>query len=66
MWYNIPKRGEKIMYIGDIIYQLFTILIPIVFIVAIIFFVRSSKKRKEQLDRIEEKLDKVSGQAPKQ
>jgi uncharacterized protein YoxC len=54
------------MYIGDIIYQLFTILIPIVFIVAIIFFVRSSKKRKKQLDRIEEKLDKVSGQAPKQ
>jgi uncharacterized protein YoxC len=54
------------MYIGDIIYQLFTILIPIVFIVAIIFFVRSSKKRKEQLDRIEKKLDKVPGQAPKQ
>ncbi|WP_257984375.1 DUF4083 family protein [Neobacillus cucumis] len=47
--------------IGDIIFQLFAILVPIVFIVAIIFFVRSSKKRKEQLDRIEEKLDRISG-----
>ncbi|PLS03364.1 DUF4083 domain-containing protein [Neobacillus cucumis] len=49
------------MNIGDIIFQLFAILVPIVFIVAIIFFVRSSKKRKEQLDRIEEKLDRISG-----
>ena len=47
--------------IGDIIFQLFAILVHIVFIVAIIFFVRSSKKRKEQLDRIEEKLDRISG-----
>ncbi|MFD1777206.1 DUF4083 family protein [Fredinandcohnia salidurans] len=51
--------------IGDIIFQLFALLIPIAIIVAIIIFVRSSKKRKEQLDRIEEKLDRASGQSPK-
>lgn len=51
--------------IGDVIFQLFALLIPIVIIVAIIFFVRSSKKRKEQLDRIEEKLDGASGRTPK-
>lgn len=51
--------------IGDIIFQLFVFLIPIVIIVAIIYFVRSSKKRKEQLDRIEEKLDRASGQTQK-
>ncbi|WP_283154295.1 hypothetical protein [Guptibacillus hwajinpoensis] len=32
---------------------------------AIVFFVRSSKKRKEQLNRIEEKLDTTSVQSPK-
>lgn len=42
---------------GDLIFQLFALLVPIVFIVALVFFIRSSKKRKEQLDRIEEKLD---------
>jgi uncharacterized protein YoxC len=51
--------------IGDIIFQLFAILVPIFFIVIIVFFVRSSKKRKEQLGRIEEKLDRASGQPHK-
>ncbi|WNS76476.1 DUF4083 family protein [Bacillus sp. DTU_2020_1000418_1_SI_GHA_SEK_038] len=51
--------------IGDIIFQLFALLIPIVIIVGIVFFVRSSKKRKEQLDRIEEKLDRATGQLQK-
>jgi uncharacterized protein YoxC len=51
--------------IGDIIFQLFAILVPIFFIVIIVFFVRSSRKRKEQLDRIEEKLDRASGQTHK-
>ncbi|WP_187393466.1 hypothetical protein [Bacillus sp. E214] len=51
--------------IGDIIYQLFSILVVIFFIVMIVSFFRSSKKRKEQLDRIENKLDKLSGQSTK-
>ena len=51
--------------IGDIIYQLFSILVVIFFIVMIVSFFRSSKKRKEQLDRIENKLDKLSEQSTK-
>ncbi|RSD28873.1 DUF4083 domain-containing protein [Mesobacillus subterraneus] len=54
------------MNIGDIIFQLFTLLIPFSLIAAIIYFVRSSKKRKEQLDRIEEKLDRAARQQPKE
>lgn len=46
--------------IGDLIFQLIVILIPIVFIVLIVLLVRSSIKRNEQLKRIEEKLDKVT------
>ncbi|MEK5392822.1 DUF4083 domain-containing protein [Margalitia sp. FSL K6-0131] len=42
---------------GDIIFQLFTFCIPIVFLVFIISFIVSNKKRKKQLKRIEEKLD---------
>lgn len=48
--------------IGDIVFQLFTFLIPIILIVLLIVFVRSSKKRNQQLKRMEEKLDKVSEQ----
>lgn len=50
--------------IGDIIFQLFAILVPIFIVVVIVFLVRSSKKRKEQLDRIEDKLDRASEQTP--
>ncbi|MBN8211118.1 DUF4083 family protein [Bacillus sp. NTK071] len=53
------------MNIGDIIFQVFAFLIPIAIVVAIVFLVRSSKKRKEQLNRIEEKLDTTSVQSPK-
>ncbi|MTH53405.1 DUF4083 domain-containing protein [Bacillus mangrovi] len=49
------------MNIGDIVFQLFALLIPIAIIVTIIIVVRSSKKRNEQLDRIEEKIDRGSG-----
>ncbi len=51
--------------IGDIIFQLISILVVIFFITMIVSFFRSSKKRKEQLDRIESKLDKLSGQSTK-
>ncbi len=45
--------------IGTIIFQLFSILIPVAFIVLIVLFVRSSKKRDERLNRIEEKVDNL-------
>lgn len=45
--------------IGDIIFQLFVILVPIIFIISILLFVRSLKKRNEQLKRIENKVDKI-------
>jgi hypothetical protein len=45
--------------IGDIIFQLFALGIPICFIAIILLFWRSLKKKKEQLDRIEEKLDSM-------
>jgi uncharacterized membrane protein len=50
------------LYFGDIIFQLIVFLIPIIFIILGIVFFRSSKKRTEQLKRIEEKLDRVSEQ----
>jgi hypothetical protein len=43
--------------IGDTIFQLFSILIPVTFIVPIVLFIRSSKRRDERLKRIEEKVD---------
>ena len=62
--YNIGKERRIIMSlnIGDIIFQLFTFLVPIIFIILIVLFVRSTKQRNVQLKRIEEKLDKVSEQ----
>lgn len=50
------------LYIGDIIFQMIVFLIPIIFIILCIVFFRSSKRRTEQLKRIEEKLDRVSEQ----
>jgi len=62
--YNIGKKGRISMNlnIGDIIFQLFTFLVPIIFIILIVLFVRSTKQRNVQLKRMEEKLDKVSEQ----
>ncbi|WP_335571774.1 DUF4083 family protein [Neobacillus vireti] len=48
--------------IADIIFQLFTFLVPIIFISLIVLFVRSTKQRNVQLKRMEEKLDKISEQ----
>ncbi|MGX2962103.1 DUF4083 domain-containing protein (plasmid) [Peribacillus sp. JNUCC 23] len=45
--------------IGDIIFQLFFLAIPILFIAILFLFSRSSKKKKDQLDRIEKKLDSM-------
>jgi len=46
--------------IGDIIFQLFSLAIPIILIVIFFSFWRASKQKKEQLNRIEEKLGKIS------
>lgn len=51
--------------IGDIVFQLFTLLIPIILITLLIVFIRSSKKKNQQLKRIEEKLDKATVQQTK-
>ncbi|MGM0879152.1 MAG: DUF4083 domain-containing protein [Bacillota bacterium] len=45
--------------VGDIIFQLFALGVPIFFIVILFLFWRSLKKKKEQLNRIEEKLDSL-------
>ena len=46
-----------LLNLGDIIFQLFAILVPVIFIILIFLFIRSSKKRNERLKRIEEKID---------
>ncbi|MBD3107973.1 DUF4083 domain-containing protein [Bacillus sp. AGMB 02131] len=45
--------------IGDILFQLISLAIPIVFIVLIIYFWRASRQKREQLNRIEEKLEQI-------
>lgn len=45
--------------IGDIIFQLFALLVPLILIV---LFVRFIYKRNKQLKRIEDKLDMISEQ----
>ncbi|WP_246941982.1 DUF4083 domain-containing protein [Bacillus pinisoli] len=45
---------------GDIIFQLFSLAIPIVLIIVILFLWTSSRKKKARLDRIEAKLDKLT------
>ena len=45
--------------VGDIIFQLFTLGVPILFIVIIVLFWRSYKRKKAQLDRIEDKLNSL-------
>lgn len=45
---------------GDIIAQIFMILIPLVVIGVIIFLIYSASKNKVRLKKIEEKLDKLN------
>jgi cbb3-type cytochrome oxidase subunit 3 len=45
---------------GDIIFQLFVFLMPILFISLILIYFVNSKKKKNQLDKIEAKLDKLN------
>lgn len=46
--------------IGDIVFQLFSFVVVIVMIALVISLFRSYGKRKNQLDRIEKKLDDLN------
>lgn len=52
-WFN------QMVNIGDIVFQLLALGVPIFFIAIIIVCWRSFKKKREQLARIEEKLDSL-------
>ncbi|MGC8229016.1 DUF4083 family protein [Pseudobacillus badius] len=45
--------------VGDVIFQLFSLLIPIGIILLIVQVVRSMKKQEERLRRIEDKVDRM-------
>ena len=65
--YGFDKMKKKIegdymdtsVNMGDVLFQLIALAIPILFIAIIIYFWRASKQKKAQLDRIEEKLDHI-------
>ncbi|NDI35487.1 hypothetical protein [Chengkuizengella sediminis] len=44
---------------GSIVFQLFSFLILFMIPVVIVYFIRVSRRKKQQLDSIEEKLNKV-------
>lgn len=46
--------------LGDQFFQIFVFLIPITLIALIFILISTSKKRNEQLNRIEEKIDKIT------
>ncbi|WP_232726050.1 hypothetical protein [Bacillus sp. FJAT-42315] len=52
---------------GDIVFQLFMLLfvlgIPAIVIVATMYFIRSTKKRNEQLQRLEDKIDQLENKS---
>ncbi|PAQ13602.1 hypothetical protein CD798_14440 [Bacillaceae bacterium SAOS 7] len=52
---------------GDIVFQLFMLLfvlgIPAIVIVATMYFIRSAKKRNEQLQRLEDKIDQLENKS---
>ena len=55
-------KGENMstgVNMGDVVFQLFSLAIPIIFIVILFSVWRASKQKKEQLNRIEEKLDRI-------
>ncbi|CAH2716731.1 hypothetical protein BACCIP111895_03919 [Neobacillus rhizosphaerae] len=51
--------------IGDIIFQLFVFLVPIILIFLLVGYFRSSQTRNKQIKRIEDKLDSVIEQESK-
>lgn len=58
----IRKRREMMIAgvnVGDIIFQLLTMGVPVFFIIILFVFWRSSKIKKEQFNRIEEKFSSM-------
>ncbi|MDQ0232604.1 DUF4083 domain-containing protein [Metabacillus malikii] len=53
------------MNIGDALFQLFYLAFIVLIVALIVSFFRSYKKRNNQLDRIEEKIDDVNQQLKK-
>ena len=45
---------------GDVLFQLFLLAFIVLIIVLIVSFLRSNKKRKDQLNRIEKKIDDMN------
>ena len=45
---------------GDVLFQLFLLAFIVLIIVLIVSFFRSNKKRKDQLNRIEKKIDDMN------
>ena len=45
---------------GDVLFQLFSLAFIVLIIVLIVSFFRSNKKRKDQLNRIEKKIDDMN------
>lgn len=48
------------MFTGDIIFQIVVYLVPLFFISLIIWFFKNSKKNKNQMQRLEAKIDKLN------
>ncbi len=52
--------------IGDVIFQFFSIIVVIFLVTIMVYTFRTFKLRISQLDRIEEKLDKLVQETPKE
>lgn len=50
-------HGGQKMNIGDVIFQFVSFIAAAIFLFAVIYVFRSMKQRRQQLDRIEKKLD---------
>ncbi|CAG9621292.1 DUF4083 domain-containing protein [Sutcliffiella rhizosphaerae] len=51
--------------LGDALFQLFSIGLVVLIIVLIMSFFRSNKKRKNQLDRMKQKINEIDAQIKK-
>jgi cbb3-type cytochrome oxidase subunit 3 len=57
VYYRKKGRGDPaVLNIGDILFQLFSLLVPICFIAVLVYVVRFSKRVK----RMEAKIDEIS------
>lgn len=56
---NSEVTLERSFSIGDALIQILPIVFIILIIVVIVLIVRSSKERRNQLDRIEKKIDEL-------